>query len=104
MSRAIILIAQARFLKRPLTVEETNEVLRLWAELAGGERVYIPAPTAIQPSLFCDIANLRENGWSIRKIARKLGVSKSQVHRELSQNSALVSGQDLSEPTHQQEA
>ena len=104
MSRALILIAQTRFLKRELTAQETRDCLAAWALVAAGQRVYIPEEAPSQATLFCDIANLRENGWSIRKIARKLGVSKSQVHRELSQNSALVSGQDLSEPTHQQEA
>lgn len=93
MSRAIILIAQTNFLKRPLTAQETADCLAAWALVAAGQRVYIPEPMTSQPSLFCDIANLRENGWSIRKIARKLGVSKSHIHDVLSANSSLPGGQ-----------
>lgn len=92
MSRALILMAQTRFLKRPLTAEETTACLEAWAVIAAGQRIYIPEPPK-QGSLLHDIADLRANGWSIRKIARKLGVSKSHVHRELSQHSRLESGQ-----------
>jgi DNA-binding NarL/FixJ family response regulator len=91
MSRALILMAQTRFLKRSLTPEETTACLEAWAAIAAGQRVYIPAP--LPPSLFNDIADLRANGWSIRRIARKLQISKSQVHRELSRVSSLESGQ-----------
>jgi hypothetical protein len=93
MSRALILMAQSRFLQRPLTPEETAACLAAWAEIAAGQRVYIPEPAPVQGALLHDIADLRANGWSIRKIARKLRVSKSHVHRELSQISCLESGQ-----------
>ncbi len=93
MSRALILIAQSRFLKRELTQQEAADCLAAWALVAAGQRVYIPEEARTQGQLFCDIANLRDNGWSIRKIARKLGVSKSHIHDVLSANSSLFSGQ-----------
>jgi hypothetical protein len=82
MSRATIIIALARVLHRQPTKEEYAEFrVAVLASCPTG-RIYIPTE---RPSLFNDIADLSRNGWSVRKIARKLGVSKSQVHRELSQ-------------------
>lgn len=82
MSRATIIIALARVLHRQPTPEEYAEFrVAVLASCPTG-RVYIPAE---RPSLFNDIADFHRNGWSVRKIARKLGVSKSHVHRQLSQ-------------------
>lgn len=92
MSRALILIAQARFLQRPLTAEETVQCLAAWASLAPGQRIYIPEPEP-QGELFNKARGYKAMGWSIRRIARELKCSKSQVHRALSQNSSLESGQ-----------
>jgi Mor family transcriptional regulator len=94
VSRALILRAQARFLKRPLTAEETTECLKAWADIAGAKIIRIPKPKEPQADLFNKAVSLRENGWSIRRIARKLQMSKSEVHRELSQQSAIPKGQD----------
>ncbi len=96
MSRALILIAQTRFLKRALSPEEVREVLAVWADLAAGQRVYVPEPEP-QGELFNTAADYRRNGHSIRHIAKLMQVSKSQVHRLLSQNSRLPSGQEAEE-------
>lgn len=97
MSRALILIAQSRFLKRPLTAEETTDCLKAWAEVAGEKVIRIPKPREPQAEMFSKVKSLRENKWSIRRIARKLGMSKSEVHRELSQDSAISVGQNPEE-------
>ena len=93
MSRALILIVQKAIQQRPLTAQEERDCLSAWALVANGRRVYIPQPKPAQGELFNSAASLRDNGWSIRKIARKLGLSKSDVHRKVSQNSALLLGQ-----------
>lgn len=93
MSRALILIAQARFLKRPLTAEETAECLAAWATVAPGQRIYIPEPER-QGELFNKARDYKAMNWSIRRIAKELRCSKSQVHKLLSTNSRLPSGQD----------
>ena len=94
MSRALILMVQQRIAQRPLTAQEQRDCLSAWALVASGKRVYIPQPKPVQGELFNTAASLRENGWSIRKIARKLGLSKSDVHRKVSQHSRLSLGQD----------
>lgn len=93
MSRALILIAQSRFLKRELTQQEAADCLAAWKIAAGGKTIRIPDPPEPQADLFNSAADLHMNGWSIRKIARKLGISKSNVQRALSQKSAIPSGQ-----------
>lgn len=93
MSRALILRAQKALQQRPLTAQEERDCLAAWALVARGQRVYIPQPKPEQGELFNTAASLRENGWSIRKIAKKLGLSKSGVHRQVSQHSALFVGQ-----------
>jgi len=79
MSRALLLIAQSRFLKRPLTAEETTACLLVWADLCGGERVYVPAKLPTDSERTEEIANLLEWGMSIRAIARELGCDRREV-------------------------
>ena len=86
MSRATIIIALARVLHRQPTPEEYAEFrVSVLASCPTG-RVYVPHEPV---SLFNDVADLRRNGWSVRRIAKRLGVSKSYVHRMLSQIPAV---------------
>jgi DNA invertase Pin-like site-specific DNA recombinase len=87
MSRAILTMALARTFHRQPTDGELTEFLLALRDLAG-DRVYVPQrePT---PDKVAEITALRDAGLSIRNIAREVGVSKSQVHRALSQMSAL---------------
>lgn len=87
MSRAILTMALARTFHRPPTDAELSEFLMALRDLAG-ERVYVPQREP-SPVDVLRIVALRSDGLSIRKIARSVGVSKSQVHRALSQMSAL---------------
>lgn len=88
MSRAILVIALARTFNRQPTDAELTEFLQALRDLAG-ERVYIPQRDAPDPEQAERIRKLRCDGLSIRKIARAEGISKSQVHRALSQNPDL---------------
>lgn len=81
MSRALILIAQARFLGRPLTADETTDCLRVWSELAGGERVYVPERLPCEPAVIPQIQAMRESGMAWRAIASKLGIKKDSARR-----------------------
>lgn len=92
MSRPALIIALARVLQRQPTPAEYEACRESLLKTCPTGRVYVPAD---RPSLFNDIADFRANGWSIRKIARKLGVSKSHVHRELSQSPAVQVDSDL---------
>jgi antitoxin component HigA of HigAB toxin-antitoxin module len=87
MSRAILTMALARTFHRQPTDAELSEFLMALRDLAG-ERVYVPQREPA-PVDVVRIVALRGDGLSIRKIARSVGVSKSQVHRALSQMSAL---------------
>lgn len=90
MSRAILTMAFAQALGRPPTDEERTEYLAALADLAGGEYLYVPK---LRQSVEVDeatIHNLRTEGASIRKIARKVGCSKSHVHDVLSKFSPYV--------------
>lgn len=88
MSRAILTIALARTLHRQPTDAELTEYLFALRDLAG-DRVYIPQREMPDADKTAEIVRLHDGGMSIRKIAREVKVSKSQVHRALSQNSAL---------------
>ena len=85
MSRAVLIIALARVLQRQPTPEE-YEIHRLaLLESCPEGRMHIPSKPQ-QDSLLSDACDLRANGWSIRRIARTLHMSKSAVHRQLSQS------------------
>lgn len=88
MSLAILKMMLARTLHRTPTESEMADFLMAGRELAG-DRVYIPQaqPT---PERAQRILSLRDGGMSIRKIARAEGLSKSCVHRALSQIPALI--------------
>jgi AraC-like DNA-binding protein len=83
MSRAVLIIALTRVLQRQPTPEEYESCRAALLERCPSGRVYIPAEPK-QTNLFDDVVMWRNNGWSIRKIARRLGVSKSHVHNVLS--------------------
>jgi hypothetical protein len=87
MSRAILKMLLARTIKHEPTDTELTEFLCHCQELAG-ERLYIPQRQPMAGEVQ-RIKNLRADGWSIRKIAKEVRASKSQVHRALSQNSDL---------------
>lgn len=88
MSRAILTIALARTFHRQPSDAELSEFLAALRELAG-ERVYVPQREVPDVDVAVRINVLRAGGLSIRQIAKREGVSKSQVHRALSQNSDL---------------
>lgn len=77
----------ARTIKHEPTDTELSEFLAHCQELAG-ERLYIPQRQP-DPEEAQQITSLRSEGLSIRRIAKEVGVSKSQVHRALSQNPDL---------------
>jgi len=84
MSRAVLKMLLARTIKRDPTDGELTEFLCHLRDLTESDRLYIPQrqPSGEEAQR---IHNLRNDGWSIRRIAKEVGVSKSQVH-------ALVSG------------
>lgn len=87
MSRAVLKMLLARTIKHEPTDAELSDFLAHCRDLAG-ERLYIPQrqPDPVEAQR---IKDLRAGGWSIRKIAKEVSVSKSHVHRALSQNSDL---------------
>lgn len=80
MSRALLIMAYAKAVGRDPTEAECAEFLAAIADLAGGEYLYVPKldQSIVDPA---EVIRLRGEGMSIRKIARKLGVSKSAVGR-----------------------
>lgn len=88
MSLAVLKIALAKTLHRDPTQCELTEFLAALRDLAG-ERVYVPQQAPTDPAVIAEIVRLRVGGLSIRKIARETKMSKSQVHRALSQNPDL---------------
>ena len=88
MSRAILTMALARTLHRQPTDTELTEYLFALRDLAG-ERVFIPQRETPDCEQAARIQALHAGGLSIRKIAREVRTSKSQVHRALSQNPDL---------------
>jgi DNA invertase Pin-like site-specific DNA recombinase len=90
MSRAVLMIALAKTLGRAPTDAERTEYLAAMAELAGGEYLYVPKLPQSHAVDMATIQRMRSDGWSIRRIAREVRCSKSQVHRALSQLSPYV--------------
>lgn len=88
MSRAILTMALARTFHRTPTDAELTEFLAALREY-GGERVYVPQQAPTDPAVIAEVLRLRGEGLSIRRIAREAKMSKSQVHRALSQNPDL---------------
>jgi DNA invertase Pin-like site-specific DNA recombinase len=84
MSRALLLMAYADALGRQPTDQERAGFLCALAKVAGGEYLYVPKlpQSEVDASV---VQALRAEGMSIRKIARKLGVSKSTVGRAIRQ-------------------
>jgi DNA-binding NarL/FixJ family response regulator len=87
MSRAILKMLLARTIKREPSHTEVAEFLAHCRDLAG-ERIYVPQHEP-SPDEAVKILELRAVGMSIRRIAKELSVSKSQVHRALSQKSVF---------------
>lgn len=83
MSRAAIIIALARVLKRQPEREEYEDFCRALGE---GCVLYVPKTWPAMSELAPEVQRLRGEGKSIRHIARTLKLSKSAVHRMLSQN------------------
>lgn len=88
MSRAILTMALARTFHRQPTDAELSDFLAALRDLAG-ERVYVPQQAPADPAVIAEIFRMRCEGLSIRRIARDMRMSKSQVHRALSQNPDL---------------
>jgi len=86
MSRAAITILLTRTLHHQPTPQEYEEARKLLLQLCPGGRLYIPGEP-IQTTLpLNDIRDMSRNGFSVRRIARTLKVSKSAVHKALSTN------------------
>lgn len=85
VSRALLLLAYAKATGREPTDAECAEFLAALADLAGGEYLYIPKLPQSEPVDIDRVQVLRALGWSIRRIAKDVRCSKSQVHRALSQ-------------------
>lgn len=83
MSRANIIIALARVLNRRPTIKEYEDFCR---ELGEGCVVYVPRTWPVEMEAAPEVRRLRGAGRSIRQIAKETGLSKSAVHRILSQN------------------
>jgi len=88
MSRAVLKLLLARTIQREPTDLELTDFLRNLRDLAG-ERVYVPQREEPNADQAARIVALHKSGMSIRKIAREERLSKSQVHRALSQNPDL---------------
>lgn len=88
MSRAVLKMLLAKTIKRDPTDVELAEFLCHLRDLAG-ERLYIPQRSMPDAEQAARILLLRKDGASIRKIAKVEQISKSQVHRALSQNPDL---------------
>ncbi len=88
MSRAILKMLLARTIQHEPSDGELAEFLRHCRDLAG-ERIFVPQHIGLPVEQSERITQLRKDGLSIRRIARDERLSKSQVHRALSQNSDL---------------
>ena len=84
MSRFVWVEAYKAVTGREPTQAEKDAFLSALSAEAGGQYVYIPKLVQSQVDL-CEVIRMRVEGLSIRKIARKLGISKSQVQRVLRQ-------------------
>lgn len=87
MSRAILKMLLARTIRREPSHTELAEFLAHCRDLAG-KQIYVPQH---EPDIAeaVKILELRAVGLSIRRIAKEVGVSKSQVHIVLSKNSVF---------------
>ena len=83
MSRATIIFGLSRVLGRHPTRQEYEAMCE---ELGPGCVMYVPLTWPVMAEADPEIRRLRGEGKSVRKIARELKVSKSAVHRVLSQN------------------
>lgn len=88
MSRAILKMLLARTIHHEPSDGELSEFLRHCRDLAG-ERIFVPQHEGLPVEQAERISQLRTDGLSIRRIAKAERLSKSQVHRALSQNSDL---------------
>jgi DNA-binding NarL/FixJ family response regulator len=77
-------IALNETLGRPATPEEWFAYSTVLQRMLGGTRVYVATEKTATSEVYEKIVQLRSEGLSIRKIARKVGVSKSNVHDALS--------------------
>lgn len=93
MSRAVLKILLAHTIQHEPTDDELLAFLKLCRDV-GGDRIFVPQFVGIPDLAACRIRRLRKDGWSIRKIARDQKMSKSQVHRALSQNPDLFRDND----------
>ena len=78
-------VALNETLGRPATPEEWAAYSVALQRMLGGTRVYVALELHNEREHYERIVNLRADGWSIRRIAREVRVSKSTVHRALSQ-------------------
>lgn len=79
MSRALILMATARFKGSPLTPEETERCLQAWRDLAGGLRVYVPTKSSTLALHSDEILNLRMQGKTLEEIGKAFGVTHEAI-------------------------
>jgi hypothetical protein len=79
MSRAVLMIALYESLGRLPTPEEKERFLVAMAREVGGERIYIAHRQLSDAEARDEIRRLREQKWSIRRIAGAVGKSKSYV-------------------------
>lgn len=77
-------VALNETLGRPATPAEWFTYSAALTRMLGGTRTYIDTGHAPSRGQHDTILELHRSGASIRQIARKAGVSKSQVHRALS--------------------
>lgn len=90
MSRAVLMIALHESLGRLPTPEEKHRFLEAMVRQAGGDRVYVGHRSVTADEAEPEIRRLRDAGYSIRRIAFAVGLSKSAVQRVLGvPNSAL---------------
>jgi hypothetical protein len=89
MSLAVLKMMLSRAMGRTPTELELTEFLSAGRELAGG-RVYIPRAANDDSGLLARVNDYHSRlKYSVRKIAKLEGISKSQVHKLLSTKSAL---------------
>lgn len=83
MSRATLILALADVLKRHPTREEYETACR---RLGPGCVMYVPKIWPVMHEQAPEVQRLRGEGMSVRHISRLTKLSKSAVHRILSQN------------------
>lgn len=83
MSRAAILIALQKILHRQPERSEYEEFCRALGE---GAFLYVPKTWPAMTGHEAEVRRLRAEGKSVRHIAKQTGLSKSSVHRALSQD------------------